>query len=371
MDAGYAALTYKGGNKYSGVTYNGTYTSQIDLLGVEDLGGGMKADWFFESDINPTTQYNTGVATLNGTFTGTAGASGTSPTSSGQAASTWGNGQVKVGLGGSFGYIGFGAINNAGLDANQIGGPFGTAFGSGYGITQGAVGNGYGTSAKVRYDNSVRYLTPELGVAGLKGSFTYRAKNDKAANNMFSTSTGLQGLSGVQEIAAVYMNGPLNAIIAQQKDDGKDVKDVTGTAGTAAKSYTKNDLAANYTMGAATGFFGYQTMKNDDSTVDVKTTRYGVKYAVNSVLTLSAGYNTAKVNAGTNAGKKTTVSGIGADYALSKTTALYFRAENVSDEGKLRASTQSDATAVTGAGFAGAPSDQKVTRTMVGLRTTF
>jgi predicted porin len=366
-------LKYKGGNSYSGVTYNGTYTSQITIVGVEDLGGGMKADFNYESDINPTTQYNTGVATLNGTYTSTTGAAATA--SSGQTPSTWGNGQVKLGLGGSFGYIGFGAINNAGLDANQIGSPYGTAFGSGYGITQGAVGGGYGTSAKVRYDNSVRYLTPELGVAGLKGSFVYRAKNDKTANNMFSTSTGLQGQSGVQEVALVYMNGPLNAIIVNQKDDGLGVKDVTGAAQTAAKAYTKNDLAANYTMGATTVYGGYQTMKNDMTSgttqVDVKTTRYAVKYAVNSQLSLSAAYASAKVNAGTYAGNKTTVSGIGADYALSKLTTLYFRSENVNDAGGLRATTQSDATTVIGAGFAGAPADQKVTRTAVGLRVLF
>lgn len=205
MDASYSNLTYKGGNKYSGVTYNSTSTSQIDFLGVEDLGGGMKADFFFENDINPTTQYNTGVAGLNG-IANTSNTLGSttaqvSNATSAQAASTWGNGQVKIGLSGAFGYVALGAVNNAGLDWNQMSGPFGTAWGSGYGVTQGTVGNGYGASAKVRYDNSVRYLTPELGVAGLIGSLTYRNKNDVAANTQFSTTTGKQALSGVQELA--------------------------------------------------------------------------------------------------------------------------------------------------------------------------
>jgi len=158
FDAGYGSLTYKGGNRENTIAYNGTATSQLDFLGVEDLGGGMKADFFFESDINPTTQYNTGAPSLNGVYTvGATGAANAAPTNttSAQAASTWGNGQVKLGLRSSIGYIAVGAVNNAGLDANQMTQPFGTAYGSGFGTNWTTVGKGYGTASKVRYDNSL------------------------------------------------------------------------------------------------------------------------------------------------------------------------------------------------------------------------
>ena len=104
FDASYANLKYKGGNSVSAITYNSTSTSQITMIGIEDLGGGLKADFNYESDINPTTMYNTGVAGLNGTArSATAGAANFSGA---QAASTWGNGQVKVGIQTSMGYLG-------------------------------------------------------------------------------------------------------------------------------------------------------------------------------------------------------------------------------------------------------------------------
>lgn len=385
IDAGYSSLTYKGGNKYTGVTYNATSTSQIDFAGVEDLGGGMKADFFFESDINPTTQYNTGVQTLNGyttAATGTVSATNgatQSNFSSAQAASTWGNGQVKLGLSGAFGYVAFGAVNNASLDFNQFSGPFGTAWGSGYGVTQGTVGNGYGSSAKVRYDNSVRYLTPEL-TTGLIGSLVYRNKNDVAANSIFSTSTGLQALSGVQELALIYRNGPLNLIAVNQVDDGNGIAGAASAANTAAFTsqgatgfkYTTNSFGGNYTMGAATLYYGHQTMKNDatSSAVSNKTDRYAVKYAVTPVINVMAAYN--KLTAAD--GKTSTVTGLGADYMLSKMTALTFRMDRTTDDaGKLASNQALGSTGIVGAGFAGGvtASDAQRNRTAVGLRMAF
>lgn len=365
----------------------------MNFVVVQDLGGGMVGDFFFENDINPTTQYNTGVAGLNGNYFTTAAnaaaynsgtatapaataaaASDLSKTgapinaSGAQAASTWGNGQVKLGLKTAVGYVAVGAVNNAGLDFNQMSGPFGTALGSGYGATQAAVGGGYSTSAKVRYDNSVRYLTPDL-LPGLIGSLTYRAKNTMAANNMFSATTGLQALSGVTEIAAIYRNGPLNLIAVQQSDDANGTKDAAGNLVASAGNYTNKSIGGNYTAGAATLYAGYQAAKND-TTTNNKTTRVGIKYAMSPELTLSAAAN--RLSNASN--QVTTVNGIGADYAFNKQTALYFRHEAVSD-GAGRVSptvAQSTTSYVVSAGTAAiATTDISRSRTMVGLRLTF
>jgi len=375
-DVGYAAITYKGANKVNTVAHNGAGTSQITFVGVQDLGGGIKADFFFENDIIPTSYVtNPGVGTLNGTFTSSASTSVTSTTGV-QAVSTWGNGQVKAGIGGSFGYVGIGAVNNAALDFNQMSNPFGTAWGGGYGITMATVGSGYGASAKVRYDNSVRYLTPELS-AGLKGSLVYRPKNSQAANNMVSTTPGLQGQSGIQELAAIYMNGPLNFTFVNQIDDGNDVKNLMGSAQTA-KKFTTNSIGGNYTVGKTTVYAAYQTMKNDTASTNNKAYRYGVKYQVSDQLALS-GVSSYVTNA---SAAKTSLVGLGADYYLSKTVRVYGRYEAVRDDALLLASTESNGgtdaaptTAVTAttAGFStgAAFSDHNRTRSMIGLRVDF
>jgi len=379
FDASMSNLQYKGGNKYTGVTYNSTSTSQITMVGVEDLGGGMKADFNFESDINPTTQYNNGVATLNG-IANTSNTLGSttaqvSNATSAQAPATWGSGQVKVGIGGSFGYVGFGAINNAGLDFNQYTGPFGTAWGSGYGVTQAAVGNGFGSSAKVRYDNSARYISPSF--EGFRVSYTQRNKNDVAANTMFSTTTGKQALSGVQELAGFYNNGPLNLVFVNQIDDGNGIaaaataaNAATFTAVASGAKYTTNSLGGNYTLGKATLYYGRQKMKND-TTADVQTDRLSVKYALTPVVNVMAAYNKLTDNVTANTTK---VTGIGADYMLSKMTAITFRMDRTTDGASKLASDQAvtATTNVVGAGFAGSTaSDTQRNRTAVGLRVNF
>ena len=391
FDASFSNLTYKGSNSFTGVTYNSTSTSQITFVGIEDLGGGMKADFNFESDINPSTQYNNGVATLNGVGVSAAGSAtaGTqaapviqSNFSGAQAPSTWGSGQVKVGIQTSAGYIGLGAINNAALDFNQMTGPFGTAWGSGYGLTQATVGGGFSSSAKVRYDNSVRYFSPTI--SGVTAGFTYRGKNATAANTQFSTTTGLQALSAVQELSATYMNGPLNLVFVNQIDDGTGIAGVATSTNVATFTpfatgvkYTTNMFGGNYTYGAATLYYGHAQQKNDASTQSTWTTnRYSIKYAVSPVLNVMFTSNKAtKAMAGdATDGKTTTVTGLGADYMLSKMTAVTFRMDKTQDDIGTMTSTQAlAATGIVGAGFAGTAtaSDNQRKRTAIGLRVNF
>lgn len=333
----------------------------------------MKADFNYESDINPSTQYNTGVQTLNGTYSSTTAAP-TGSTSS-LAASTWGNGQVKAGLGGSFGYIALGAVNNAGLDINQMTQPFGTAFGSGYGINWSAVGKGYGAGAKVRYDNSVRYISPDLGVTGLRASVTYRNKNSAPANNMFSTTSGLQALSGVREVSAIYMNGPVQLLAVSQQDDGNGIPNIVGTVAASGSKWQTNSLGGNYTWGNSVFYGGYQKASND-TTTSYTTKRVAYAYTMGNFV-YKAAYTTLTDNSSTGnyMGNSTTVAGLGVDYNLSKMTALYFRNERTNDNANLLASTQSTNT-VSGnvtAGYAGGTTatDQVRSRTLIGLRTLF
>jgi predicted porin len=56
---GGADLNYRsvesGTNKFSGMAQDGIYSSRFGVMGVEDLGGGLKAGFHFEGGMNPDT----------------------------------------------------------------------------------------------------------------------------------------------------------------------------------------------------------------------------------------------------------------------------------------------------------------------------
>jgi predicted porin len=108
-------------------------------------------------------------------------------------------------------------------------------------------------------------------------------------------------------------------------------------------------------------FFLNQTVKTTTGTVatDTSYNAFSATYTMgNTVLMASTG--SLKQDGGTNAGKKSTITGLGADYNLSKTTALYARYESIKDEAKMiTAASTIDGT------------DTKRTRTALGLRVTF
>jgi predicted porin len=79
---------------------------------------------------------------------------------------------------------------------------------------------------------------------------------------------------------------------------------------------------------------------------------------------LMASTGSLKADAGDNAGKKSKIMGLGADYNLSKTTALYARYESIKDNaGVISAAGNANFTAATG--------NVTRARTAFGLRTTF
>jgi predicted porin len=99
---------------------------------------------------------------------------------------------------------------------------------------------------------------------------------------------------------------------------------------------------------------------------DRKTTGYSASYALTPVLTLRANYQKVTIGDETNAGTdgaKTTVTGLGADYAFSKRTSAYFRTERDLDNAGVRSLTNTGYTAATG--------NTRYQATAVGIRHTF
>ena len=315
MDAGYQSNSYKG-KSVNGVAGNGSSTSQINFRGTEDLGGGLKANFRVETDWNTVSNNgNAGTKSTNG-----------------DGVSSFGNGEIRVGLAGAFGALDMGAVNYNTLGSYLAGQPFGTAIGSGFravtlndtqGIEASRVANTPSAAGSmVRAENALKYTTPSF--SGFNATLYKSFKQTKASDTKFSTTLGAYEQVGTQEIGLNYANGPLAASFSSLKQDNKDV-------GTLVTSNTVNTLGANYALGNFKVFGLYQNTKIDapaGNAANLKFMSVSGTYTMGAVV-LMAQYGTLKEKDVT---EKNSMTSLGADYNLSKRTALYARYENINDK---------------------------------------
>ena len=351
MAVGYQSINYKGSNNtVNGINGNGSSTSQLNIRGTEDLGGGLKANFRVETDWNTVSNKgNQGSASTPVTLGNETVA----------AASSFGNGEIRAGLAGGFGSIDAGAVNYNTLGTYLTGQPFGTAIGSGFRTFY--VNDTAAAASNVRSDNSVKYVSPSF--SGLTASLYYAGKQTKAvdstasatANAVKQTSFGGLGaydMVGTTELGLNYANGPLAASFSTLKQDYKDV-------GTGTTDQTVNTLGANYTMGAAKLFGLYQTNKTNPSSVNNKAMSISATYTMGAVVLMAQAGSLENA-----AGVKSKLTGLGADYNLSKRTAVYFRAETIDDKaGAMNAGVNP--------GTIANAADAKFGRTAVGVRHAF
>ena len=359
FDAGVQQINYKG-NTVSGANGNGSSTSQLNFRGSEDLGGGLKAEFRVETDWSTMSNYaNQGIAASTNATSAANSING--------SAGTFGNGEIRGGLVGGFGRIDAGAVNYNTLSTYVTGQPFGTAIGSGFRTFY--INDAQGTSS-VRAENAIKYVSPD--VAGFKASLYYSAKQTMATNGTASSVTGLipqanafGGLGaydqvGTQEVGLNYANGPLAASFSSLKQDFVGIS-APGSSLAAAGSTTRtvNTGAGAYTMGAAKLMGLYQTNKSNTSSIN------NTAYSLSGTYTMGAIVLMAQVGQLKNDfnNTKTNLTGVGADYNLSKMTAIYFRAESIDDKaGAVQAAVTPAQIKGTGTTFA---------RTAVGVRIGF
>ncbi len=250
-------------------------TSVIKLTAVEDLGNGTKA----------TVQY------------------GLDPRVLANDAGALGRDELFVGLSGSLGNLRLGSPNSIGLTTFLVGNPFGTGVGGGYAVNALDYSN-------IRYDRSARYDSPV--VAGISGSLLRSTGNDAATGTITTTA------QPVTEAGLNYANGPLTVAFAHIEQQGH-----AGNVKT-----THDVLAANFKLGNIAVYGGWnqgdaKARKVIDNltlatgTVDSKGASAGVKFTM-GVIDLLAGYNEQK-----SPTEKEKVTGLRADYNLSKTAAVY------------------------------------------------
>jgi len=256
-------------NPFGGVSQwtvdSGTVSqSRWGLIGSEDLGGGLKANFNLEQ----------GFAVDTG-----------SQAVAGQQFSR----QSWVGFSGGFGEIRLGKPWTA---YDDVSGAINAMFDSGFSVENNFFAS---TGYNANPANTIRYSTPSFG--GFAAAFSHSL--DEVQNINLS----------VTSISASYAGGPLTV------GAGYQVEELGGTN----NKFTR--LSASYDLGAAVIKALYGNVKFPAA---AKTSEYsiGVDVPVSGALTVSAGYGYSKDNALAGSEKRTGFT-LGGMLAMSKRTDLY------------------------------------------------
>lgn len=304
---------------------NNTATSAVMFTGSEDLGAGMRANFFMELAPNMASNSTGNMAASSNWFNGTPF-----------------GGQSYVGLSGGFGDLKIGAPNSAAMAASSTAQPFGTAMGSAWstgfgrlgttanlGVNQ-FLGNAGVNGRVVRHEKTAMYTTPTMG--GFSGTLAYAFGND---NSTTASSNSNQFLAG----SVGYSNGPLNVMYAYTRirDGANPVAGYALVPGTLTNSVlTPNGtvayhvLGANFSFGKATVYAGYTDSNTDSASVvqeDSRSANIAGKFAVTPQIDLMANYVRRDSKLAANLDAR--LIGVGADYKLSKRTNLYARYESM------------------------------------------
>ena len=320
FDAGYQSNSYQG-VRVSGIEGNGAGTSQFNLRGTEDLGGGLTSSFHLETNFSSVNNVaNTGAAATTNT-------DGTLKTQG--LAGKFGNSEIYVGLAGGFGKVQIGSMFNAGLEyVGMISPDFGTAMGGGYTSTLRADTTGGVTN----WNNSVRYDTPVI--SGFQASAIAASKQTGALATSTTvantTAMGSVNVAGAQELSARYVAGPLKVLVVSST-----------TQNTSGINDTQRDIGAAYNLSDALSV----QVGSQSTTLNSATTPHTVSTkSVGSVYTVGQNKFAATFTSlGNNAAGKSNASelGLGYDYMLSKTTKLYAHYAHLNDN--TAASFASDA----------------------------
>jgi general bacterial porin, GBP family len=337
MDAGYQSGKEYGQDAKT-VVQNGSRTTAIKFIGVEDLGGGLKAKFQFEADPaitaangnnNNVTATSTNVVANPVTANATPQNSNTSSAQSGLVGAGYNYVMLESA---QLGSIEFGTINTNTLATQGLGAQkFGTAIGSGYKKIWAEL---------TRYENSWSYKTPTF--QGFNASYLSGVGNDSQYG---STTTVTLRRPTVSELGLNYDQGPVSVKLSMLTSTTSSNEAVaTTTAGAASNVKTAyNTLAATYDFGVAKVGYGYQTTKSNtgadttttlDHGINQKAAMYTVTAPVGAVTLLAnLGSRTTNNNGGVAAtqtalnGQKSTFTGLGAHYNFSKNTYAYYMYE--------------------------------------------
>lgn len=288
-----AGVTYVNGDKnWSGVTSGNNLTSRIGFRGVEDLGGGLKANFRLEAGLNLD----------NGD-----GASGYAGAKAGDGLAF--KRQSTVGLEGGFGEVRLGRELTAAYNATARYDVFGSVgLGQSRLWADGGVVDGSANAAAVttnqRVSNAVTYVSPNF--SGFKAAVNYG----------FGEVAGANSDSQYLGAGLTYDNGPLSVGLGLERLN-------KGANSVATGKINVWSLGGSYDLGVAKILAGYRESKVDLVAGDNK--RKGYMLAVTAPVgpgLVRAAYNRYENN---NVGVKVKADqfAVGYVYGLSKRTSVY------------------------------------------------
>ena len=295
-DAAYTTAK-TGGSTINALTSGNQATSRLGFRGEEDLGGGLKAGFWLEAQLNMDS--------------GVGSATSTNNQASGLQASNGGftfNRRSTVSLMGNFGEIRLGRDYTPQFWNLTVFDPFGTV---GVGTNAMLVGIA-GSQTAVRASNSIGYLSPNVSGFQLQlQTYMGENKSDIAAPADKKTGSG-------NGLRATYDNGPLSLALASSSTD-------TGVGTT----WKANNLAGSYNLGVAKLMAQSSTDKATGA-ADIKGNLIG------ATVPMGAGtikFSQSQTKQGDNKSDKTA---IGYVYGLSKRTSLYATYASVKNTGAAK-----------------------------------
>lgn len=298
------------------LTNSGYNSSRLGFRGTEDLGGGMKANFWLEAGVN--NDDGTGGASSSnnqtlGAFDATTGAN--SPVRSGTQGLTF-NRRSVVSLSGNFGEVQLGRDYTPHFYNVTAYEPFGT---NGVGTSQLAV-SGWVRPTSVRASNSIAYNLPG-NLGGFGGQVMYYM-----GENASSAANEGKGIS----FRANYNAGPISAQVAYGKTDY--------TAG----SDKVTNFGASYDFGAAKVMAVYAI----DNYAGVKNKGFslGVTAPVGAG-DIRAAYSTYKADV---SGAKSNKLAVGYNHNLSKRTVAYATLARVTNAGGAKSALNGSSTSANG-----------------------
>jgi predicted porin len=322
VDIGYGSKDYTNNNYVAGQNGSTTGAQQsalssqrLGFRGTEDLGGGLKANFTLESGMTSETaptfarEYKVGLASS------TMGSLdiGLSKTVSQLMMERYTAGGANNWVGEAFNYNDTTTFNTQTIPA----------YGSTAAIA--AVNEAAADQTPVNTYTSARatgfhYNSPVM--SGVQVGVTYANSDNKDEDG--SLTLGNNAKAQNQEIAIVY-TGIKGLSLGASKGERK----ARAATATASDKKTVTQFGGSYTYGPATVYAQYiESVAKDTAGVQASAlegTQFGVKYAVNSKVTLHA--QMAQVDQeGTTAGTRThdrDAMQLGAQYALSKRTTAY------------------------------------------------
>jgi len=350
MDGNYTAAT-RYGQGFALVSQSGARTTSIKFTGSEDLGSGMKANFRFEvqpsiiaGNANALTATPESAAAI--TANATAQTSGQASAQSGLV----GKGYSFVGVSGGFGEVQLGSINTAYLATFlNAAGRTGTGIGSMWNLDGSIPDVG-------RVETAAAYFTPTI--AGFSGRYLLGTGND----SQYGATTGtFLRRNTTNEISLAYAQGPLSVRFSNtQVKTGPNEATATATAAAASNvTTTYSALSGSYTAGNLT-LGAYSMSQKDNAGLDTgSVSRQNNKATMMLYTTYQMGATRLLLNAGnrkTNAayasttnlaGLKTTFTGYGVEYDLSKRTYVYFRGSNMNANDLVFSSNVANGAALT------------------------